>query len=165
MASTPEELSIQHRERGCEFRVSYRIDRDPAALWAMLTEPDRLAEWLAPGRVDPWPGGRARIDFQESGIPIDSVVCAAEPPYLLKYSWSAGDGAERPLRWEITPVGHGARLTLTVRLPDGEDAAKACAGWDAHLQMLLAALEGVPIRFPVDHFLATRQRCQAALAE
>lgn len=165
MSSTSGQLSVQRGKESCEFRLTYHVEQEPGAVWAMLTEQDRLAEWLAPGSVDPRPGGRARIEFHDSGIPIDSVVRAADPPYVLEYSWSAGAEPERPLRWEIAPAGQGARLTLTVRLPGGEDAAKACAGWDAHLQMLLAALEGVPIRFPVDHFLAARERCRAELAE
>lgn len=41
-------------------------------------------------------------------------------------------------------------------LPRGEDAARACAGFEGHLDMLAAALDGLPIRFPVPHFLAAR---------
>lgn len=48
------------------------------------------------------------------------------------------------------------RLTLTVRLPAGEDIAKVCAGFDAHPEMLAAALESVSIRFPFDHYLKQR---------
>ena len=52
--------------------------------------------------------------------------------------------------------GEGTRLELQVRLPAGEDAAKACAGFEGHLEMLAAALEGVPIKFPFDLFLKAR---------
>ena len=51
----------------------------------------------------------------------------------------------------------GTHLTLTVGIPAGEDAAKACAGFEGHLEMLAAALEGVPIKFPFDVFLAARK--------
>ena len=54
---------------------------------------------------------------------------------------------------ELGATEGGIQLVLTLRLPSGEDIAKACAGFDAHLEMLAAALEGVPIRFPVDFFL------------
>jgi len=57
----------------------------------------------------------------------------------------------------LTPITEGTQLRLTLRLPEDEDGPKSAAGWDAHLEMLLAALEGVPIRFPVDHFLAMRE--------
>jgi hypothetical protein len=44
-----------------------------------------------------------------------------------------------------------------VRVPTGEDLAKACAGFDAHLDMLAAALEGVSIKFPFDVFVQARK--------
>lgn len=50
----------------------------------------------------------------------------------------------------------GTRLVLTLWVPAEEDVVKACASFDAHLEMLAAALEGVPIRFPVDHFNEAR---------
>ena len=48
-------------------------------------------------------------------------------------------------------------LTLGVRVPVGEDAAKACAGFEAHLDMLAAALEGVAVRFPFDVYQQARK--------
>jgi hypothetical protein len=47
-------------------------------------------------------------------------------------------------------------LILELRTPDDEDIARSCAGWEAHLMMLLAAIEGVPIKFPFERFQATR---------
>ncbi len=46
---------------------------------------------------------------------------------------------------------------LFVAVPEGEDAARACAGWVAHLEMLHAALFGVPMKFPFDRFKAARE--------
>jgi hypothetical protein len=56
-------------------------------------------------------------------------------------------------------------LTLTVRLPADEDIAKACAGFEAHLDMLAAALEGVPIPFPFERYLAARRAYKDALPQ
>jgi uncharacterized protein YndB with AHSA1/START domain len=123
----------------------------------MLTEPDALAQWLAPGSMELRRGGSVRIDFADSGTTIESRVLELDPPRLLAYSWSSGDEPERPLRFELAQAGNGTRLVLTVRVPAGEDIAKACAGFDAHLEMLAAALEGVPIRFPLDHYLEARR--------
>ena len=102
-------------------------------------------------------GGGVHIDFVDSGTKIESTVLALDPPQLLEYSWSSGDEPERPLRWELSAVGTKTHLVLTLGLPADEDIAKACAGFDAHLEMLAAALEGVSIRFPVDLFLAARR--------
>jgi uncharacterized protein YndB with AHSA1/START domain len=152
---------IDRVDEGFSIRLQRTTAHGPEALWRMLTEASELPRWLAPGDIEPVPGGRARIDFVDSGITIDSTVRVAEPPLRLAYGWSSAGEPERPLRWEFRPVEGGTLLTLTLGLPAGEDPAKACAGWDAHLEMLLAALEGVPIRFPVDHFLAVREACRA----
>lgn len=140
-----------------EARLERIIDHDRREVWRMLTEPQALVNWLAPAEIDARKGGHIHIDFPESGAIIDSRISEFDPPGLLAYSWSSGDEPERPLRWQLESLGTETRLSLTVRLPADEDIAKAAAGWDAHLEMLLAALEGVPIRFPVDHFLEARR--------
>lgn len=128
----------------------------PAAVWRMLTDPAGMAQWLAPGTIEPRRGGKAHIDFRDSGIVIDSTVLAFEPPHTLAYAWSSGTQPARPLRWALAADADGTRLVLTVGTPAGEDAAKACAGFEGHLEMLAAALEGVPIKFPFDLFLQAR---------
>ena len=146
-------------ERGNGYykaRLERLLAHDQARVWAMLTDPDRMVEWLAPGRIELRKGGAAKLDFTESGIVIDSVVSEFEPPSLLEYSWSNPGERKRPVRWETTPDGYGTRLTLTLQIPEDEDIARSCAGWEAHLMMLLAAIEGVSIKFPFERFQATR---------
>lgn len=134
---------------------------DREAVWHMLTDPSALGQWLAPGTIEPRQGGRARIDFADSGTLIDSEVSQYETARTLAYSWSSGNEPQRPLRWQLEDVGGGTRLTLTVVIPAGEDAAKACAGFEGHLEMLGAALEGVPIKFPLDLYLEKRAAYRA----
>ncbi|HZZ89424.1 MAG TPA: SRPBCC family protein [Caulobacteraceae bacterium] len=136
----------------------------PQVVWSALTEPAMLAQWLAPGRIELKVGGAARLDFADSGTVIDSRVSAFEPGRLIEYSWSAGDEPLRPVRWEIEPADGGAALTLTQKTPAGEDPGRACAGWEAHLEMLQAALEGVPIKFPFETFKAAREAYRAKVA-
>ncbi|WP_368639661.1 SRPBCC family protein [Castellaniella ginsengisoli] len=155
--------TIQRRDRGFEGRLERCYAQDPAAVWAMLTEPRYLAQWLAPGTIELRRGGAVRIDFVDSGIVIDSTVMALEPQRILEYSWSSGQQPERPIRWELAAQAGGTRLTLSVRLPADEDVAKACAGFEGHLAMLAAALEGVPVRFPLELYLRARQHYQALL--
>jgi uncharacterized protein YndB with AHSA1/START domain len=126
----------------------------------MITRPEALPLWLAPGTIVLRVGGAVQIDFADSGTAIKSMVLALDPPRLLEYSWSSGDEPARPLRWELEPIGESTRLTLILRLPVTEDVSKACAGFDAHLEMLAAALEGVPMRFPLDYYLAQRRLYQ-----
>jgi uncharacterized protein YndB with AHSA1/START domain len=151
------QLGALHRlPDGVEGVLQRRFAHPREAVWPMLVEPEKFAQWLAPGTLEPRPGGAVRIAFHDSGTVIDSVLTAFEPPRLLAYSWSSGAEPARPLRWELAQADGATRLTLRVRVPAGEDAAKACAGFEGHLEMLAAALEGVPIRFPFDTFLAAR---------
>ncbi len=139
-------------------------EHPPAQIWRMLTDSAKLPEWLAPGRIEPSVGGAARLDFAESRTVIDSQVTAYDAGRMLEYSWSSPGEPQRPVRWEIEPAGDGSRLTLTLRTPAGEDPGRACAGWEAHLEMLEAALEGVPIKFPFERFKAARDAYREKVA-
>lgn len=154
---------ITRTENGFEAQLGRVFAHPAAAVWAMLTDPAQMAQWLAPGSIEPCEGGTVRIDFADSGIVIDSRVTAFIPGRLLEYSWSSGTQPQRPLSWELLPDAAGTRLQLGVRLPVGEDPAKACAGFEGHLEMLAAALEGVPIKFPFDLFLQARAAYGAQL--
>ena len=145
--------------------MTRHLDHSAATLWRFLTEPSLLAQWLAPGEIELRPGGRARLDFVDSGTVIDSAVTAFDPGTLLEYSWSGPGEPLRPVRWSLDIEGPQAcRLTLTLTTPAGDDAGRGAAGWEAHLDMLAAALEGVPIRFPFERFKAARDAYRARLA-
>lgn len=162
-ASGSEPGRIRRIDGGFEGRIERVYEHDPAAVWRMLTDPQVLPQWLAAGTIELRQGGAVHIDFADSGTVIDSTVLAIEPQALLEYSWSSGDQPQRPLRWELGPVEGGTRLALTMRIPADEDAPKALAGFEAHLDMLAGALEGVPIKFPFQRYLEARQHYQAAL--
>lgn len=147
---------ITRTDTGYCGQLSRLFAQDVAAVWAMLTEPALMAQWLAAGSIELQEGGAVRIDFADSGIVIDSRLAEFVPGRVLGYSWSSGDQPLRPLRWALHEEGAGTRLSLSVQLPAGEDPARACAGFEGHLEMLAAALEGVPIRFPFDLFLQAR---------
>ncbi len=158
MAEADADLGTITRTRGCfEARLERFVRHHQSAVWAMLTEPARLPEWLAPGELSLQKGGPAKLEFPDSGTVIDSVVSAVDAPRLIEYSWSGQGEPERPVRWETAAQNGGTHLVLTVRIPDTEDIAKSCAGWEAHLQMLLGALDGAPIKFPFDRFKAARE--------
>jgi len=136
----------------------------PSAIWRALTESGMLAHWLAPGRIEPRLGGAVRLDFADSGTVIDCQVSAFEAGRVLEYSWSAPGEPQRPVRWELAASGDGSVLTLAVRTPPGEDPGRACAGWEAHLAMLAAALDGAPIPFPFERFKAAREAYRPLVA-
>jgi uncharacterized protein YndB with AHSA1/START domain len=146
-------------------RLGITLDNPIHEVWAALTQPDRLAQWLAPGGIQLVEGGRAWLDFVDSGIVIDSRVTAVEPQRLLEYSWSGPGEPLRPVRWGLEPVGPLTRLSLTLTLPRTDDVARSAAGWAAHLEMLTALLAGAATRFPFPVFQAARADYGAQLAE
>ncbi len=140
-----------------EARIERMFEHDQVLVWKMLTDPSLLPQWLAPGDLSLNKGGLAKLSFPESGTNVESVVTDVDPPRLIEYSWSSPGEPERPLRWEVDTVEGGAQLSLTLRIPNNEDIARACAGWESHLEMLAAALESVPIKFPFERFKTTRE--------
>ncbi len=146
-----------------DFRLT--LDNHLEEVWAALTEPEWLARWLAPGEIELREGGAARLDFGESGAVIDSRVSAVAAPRLLEYSWSTPGEPLRPLRWELEPIGPTTLLQLGLSVPANEDAARAAAGWAAHLDMLQAALIGVPTKFPFDVFRVARDGYREQLSQ
>lgn len=162
MSATENELGTIKRAGACfEARIERVLEHDQQAVWKMLTDPGLLPQWLAPGQLSLSKGGPAKLTFPESGTNVDSIVTDVDPPRLIEYSWSGKGEPERPLRWEVTTVPQGTRLSLTLRIPNSEDIARTCAGWEAHLEMLAAAMEGVPIKFPFDRFKAAREAYKA----
>ncbi|XOV86317.1 MAG: SRPBCC family protein [Pseudomonadota bacterium] len=149
--------AITHEDGYFEARLARTIAHEPKTVWAALTEPEQFVNWLAPGTIEKRRGGLARLDFVDSGIVIDSTVTEFDAPEVLEYSWSSSGEPDRPIRFELEPVAGGTRLVLRIAVPDNEDMARSCAGWEAHLMMLLAALEGVPIKFPFERFQQTRE--------
>jgi uncharacterized protein YndB with AHSA1/START domain len=157
-------LGTVERVGNCfEARIERMLEHDQAAVWKMLTDPSLLPLWLAPGDLSLRKGGSAKLNFPESGSNVDSVVTDVDPPRLIEYSWSSPGEPHRPLRWEATAVNGSTRLSLTLKIPDSEDIARTCAGWESHLEMLAAAMEGVPIKFPFEHFKAAREAYRALL--
>jgi uncharacterized protein YndB with AHSA1/START domain len=157
-------MTEQYRPRGTlkvvpgaiEVRIMRSYPHSVDRLWKALAESDQLAEWLAPGSIEPFDGGQAKFNFPDSGIVIDSAVSEFDPPRALAYSWSGPGEPNRPLRFETAADGEGTMLTVKLQLPSGEDAAHTAAGFEAHLEMLAAALAGAPIPFPFAMFKAMR---------
>jgi uncharacterized protein YndB with AHSA1/START domain len=146
--------------RGPDFivgRMTRRFGQPPGEVWRMMTAPGSLPLWLAVGRIEQKLGGAVRLDFEGSGTVIESEVLAFEASSMLEFSWSQPGEPVRPVRWDLSADGAGSRLTITIKTPHGEDAGRSCAGWEAHMAMLAAALAGAPIGFPFELFKAARE--------
>lgn len=92
-------------------------------VWAALTDPHALAEWLMPVTdFEPKPGSRFRFQYDPerlcpSGI-VDCEVLESEPPHRLVWSFQnrSVEGARQPppmhIEWTLVPLADGTRLEL-----------------------------------------------------
>jgi uncharacterized protein YndB with AHSA1/START domain len=93
-------------------------------VWAALTDPRAIAEWLMPTTFEaPVPGHRFRFQYDPeplcpSGV-VECEVLLAEPPNLMVWSWrhppmKFGRPAPPPMRveWRLTAVAGGTELEL-----------------------------------------------------
>lgn len=166
MSQPVSELTAIRRQDGqVEAELALLIDERVDLVWTALTSSEWLPQWLAPGRIDPRLGGTVRLHFGVSGAAIDSHVTAIKPGAMIEYSRSSPGQPEQRLRWTLEPIGPTTRLVLAMMVAADSDVARACAGWAAHLDMLVAALAHVPVKFPVDVFNDARRSFGVRLAE
>jgi uncharacterized protein YndB with AHSA1/START domain len=69
-----------------------RLGHPVEAVWAALTEPEELAAWLGPGKLEPREGGQVSIytgpkDRSDRPRTISGRVLAWDPPRVLEHEW------------------------------------------------------------------------------
>lgn len=133
--------------KGRTVRFERHFDATADELWATLTEPDRIHNWLlAETSFEPRVGGAVNFRWDGSGE-CSGLVSIFDPPRELEYSWIEGSGTSI-VRFEVRPVDSGGVvLTLEHReLPPSAHAGVG-AGWHAHLDALSALLASEPFEF------------------
>lgn len=127
-------------------RMEDRYHTDIEDLWSALTDPRRLARWIAEVEGDLRPGGQFHARFTSSWDGMGRVeVC--EPPRRLLLTMSPGQQDETVIEARLAADGDQTLLVIEERgLPPGELAAHG-AGWQAHVEDLAGHLAG---REPAD---------------
>ena len=125
--------------RTVRFERRYPVPREE--VWAALTEPDRLAQWLTEATFEPREGGRVAFDFGDGGT-CTGTVLVWDPPAVLEYGWDFPDESRSVVRWELAEDGDGGgtAVTLVHRLLGPATAVGYGAGWHAHLDLLAEQL-------------------------
>ena len=122
-------------------RMEDRYDTDVDDLWSALTDPRRLARWIAEVKGDLRLGGEFHARFTSSWEGAGRVD-ACEPPRRLLLTMSPGQDDETVIEARLAAAGDQTRLVIEERgLPPGEPAAYG-AGWQAHVEDLAAYLAG-----------------------
>ena len=144
--TTPSGRILGTLRRTDETRGALRMedvyDTDIDDLWSAITEPARLARWLAQvDGSDLRVGGTVNAVFTSSWAgPVRIEVC--ERPSRLLVTLSADTEDETEIEAWLTPEGDRTRFVVEERgLPIGELSGHG-AGWQAHVEDLANYLTG-----------------------
>ena len=129
-------------------RIEDRYDTGIGDLWSALTDPGRLARWIAEVEGDLRPGGEFRARFT-SGWEGTGRVEACEPPRrLLVTTRASGKRDEHVIEATLAADGGQTILVIETRGMPLDLLADYGAGWQVHAEDLAAHLAG-------------RERCDA----
>lgn len=135
--------TFERRGEQTTLRYERRYPRPIETVWAALTTPERLADWLGPATVEPFVGGRFQLFTDRAdNARMEGRVLTWDPPRLLEYTWKMHGEPEAKVRCELAPDGPNAtRLTFT----HGEMAfpwtGLVLPGWHAHFERLAKLLD------------------------
>jgi uncharacterized protein YndB with AHSA1/START domain len=124
-------------------RHERRYDAPPEEVWAALTEPEQVRNWLAEMTIEPRRGGRITFAW-DSGPTDHGVVRVFDPPKIFEYTWEKGEREPSLIRFELVADGDGTILTLDHSKIGVDSAASIGAGWHMHLDAMEALLKGSP---------------------
>ena len=156
--------TIEANGEGWRLTLVRRFDAPIDQVWAAITEPDRLADWLSETKIEPCVGGKIEIDFGPDEV-AGGEVLAFDPPHAFEFEWERRSGGVSSIvRFELASEGRGTVLTLIHRRQSARTARSTCAGWHAHLDGLLATLGGEPVEWD-GCYAKARPRYEPIVAE
>ena len=136
------------------LRIRRRLPGPIERVWSYLADSDLRRQWLASGTMNMQPGASFELVWRNDelsnspaerpdGFSAESrATCQfieVEAPRRMRYLWP-GVGE---VSIELEMDGSDVMLTLTHRQLTGQTMIlNVCAGWDAHLALLVAHLEG-----------------------
>src|SRR5687768_721613 len=132
MSTTEAEGAIRKVSDSYEVVFERFFAKPVEAVWAALTIPERLADWLAPADVDLRVGGRVVLRLPDHA-PDEQVITELDPPRLLAWTWRHPDHETSIVRWELTPADGGCHMRLTQDGLPGRHLLSIAPGWQVHL--------------------------------
>jgi uncharacterized protein YndB with AHSA1/START domain len=117
------------------LRFERTFDAHVDDVWSALTDPLRLARWLAPGSIGDEPGARVALDFGDGGWVTGSVL-RYERPRLLEFEWRFSGETQSVVHLELHAEGAVTHVVLEHAALGPDHAVGYAAGWHAHLDAL-----------------------------
>jgi uncharacterized protein YndB with AHSA1/START domain len=142
MTSTRIVGSLRHTGSGKGVvRMEDRYDTDIDDLWSALTDPARLARWIAQVDGDLRLGGRIQARFTSSWTGPGRIdVC--EAPHHLTVTLSPGASDETVIDAVLVAEQDRTHLVIEERGLPVAELADHGAGWQAHVEDLTSHLAG-----------------------
>lgn len=117
----------------------YETDIDD--LWSALTDPGRLARWIATVEGELRIGGNINARFT-SAYEGPGRIDVCDAPRRLVVTFAPGAEDETVMEANLASLGERTRLIIEERGLPLEDLAGHGAGWQAHVEDLAAHLGG-----------------------
>jgi len=133
--------TFERRGDRIDLRYERRYKRPIETVWAALTDPARLEDWIGPARVEPRVGGRYEL-FIDRPRQMTGRILTWRPPTLLEFTWGTGDAPEAVVRCELTPDGDSTPLIFMHRKVGFVWIGLVLPGWRVHLERLASMLDG-----------------------
>ena len=128
-------------EKRGAVRVEDVYETDIADLWSAITEPDRLARWIATVEGDLRIGGLVQAEFTSTWEGPGRIdVCDA--PNRLVLTMEPGTDDEAVIEAVLTAENERTRLVVEERGLPLDVLYKHGAGWQAHIEDLGRYLTG-----------------------
>jgi uncharacterized protein YndB with AHSA1/START domain len=122
------------------------MDRPPAKVWAALTDPKLLANWLGDVELDLRTGGPFIIRFRRMSVVMTGQITALDPGRMLEYTWSENWGMPTSkVKWEVSPADRGCRVKLSHNFTSEcvlDEVVGFAGGWHAFLDAIPIAADG-----------------------
>ena len=119
------------------------LDKAVAKVWAALTVPERVADWLAHAEIDLRVGGVFRLSFPDQNYTMTGQIIELEPQRVITWTWPHPEHPDSVVRWELISEGSGCGLRLTQTRLGPSHFINVAAGWHTHLEGLAGAIEGI----------------------
>ena len=133
-------MSRIDEKRGA-VRMEDVYDTDIADLWSAITEPDRLARWIATVDGDLRVGGSVRTYFTSTWEGPGRIDVCDAPTHLV-VTMEPGTDDEAVIEAVLTAEGERTRLVVEERGLPLDGLFKYGAGWQAHIEDLGRHLSG-----------------------
>lgn len=126
------------------LRYERSLPRPIETVWAAITQPERLADWLGACTVEPHEGGRFDVFVdREPGRSVTGRVLVWDRPRTLSIGWSWHNEPETVVTFALTPDGAAAtRLVFTHSNMQAARVGMVLPGWHGFLERLAVALDG-----------------------